>query len=193
MKIERFFEMGHTMTFEMPKLRKWVLTNLSGKILNVFGGSTNLQPYFSGKIISNDINKEAPTDFHYDAMRINKYFPKHSFDGAIIDPPYSMYQATESYGCSNKIVQRISLVRDAVDYLLKPGATVVTLGYNSTGMGSKRGYVKKRILLVNLGGSHNDIIVIVERKTRQELTSFVFNPEPLTVALNGGKETRGES
>jgi hypothetical protein len=176
LKIDRVFEMGHIMTFEMPKLRRFVLSQFTGKVLNVFGGNTDLKPYYHGSIISNDINSNAPTDFHYDAMQIDKYFEAQSFDGAIIDPPYSMYQATESYGCSKRVVQRITLVRNAVDILLKPGAIVVTLGYNSTGMTKNRGYVKKKLLLVNLGGSHNDIMVLVEKKVRQELSSFGGKP-----------------
>jgi len=161
MKIERIFEMPNTSTFEMLKLRKWLIEWCNGKILNVFGGKTKLV-IPNCEIIHNDINKNIESDTYIDALFIDKFFEHNTFNTIILDPPYTFFQTIhyyEGFRC-----QDITRVRNAVDKLLKKNGIVISLGYNSTGMNNKRGYKKLAILLVNCGGSHNDIIVLVERK-----------------------------
>ena len=167
-EFERFFEMPSIDTFEMPKLRSWVLKQCSGKILNLFGGKTKIDKYYPDKIISNDINPEIEADFHYDATEIGKYFPQESFDSVIFDPPYTMYQAVHSY--NGNMVQDVTACRNSLAPLIKPGGIIVSLGYNSTGMGKSRGFKKIKLLLVNSGGSHNDIILLVERRVQSKLS-----------------------
>jgi hypothetical protein len=45
-------------------------------------------------------------------------------------------------------------------------ATFLSFGWNSTGMGQKRGYEIIEILIVAHGSAHNDTICMAERKTR---------------------------
>jgi hypothetical protein len=54
--------------------------------------------------------------------------------------------------------------RDAIDRLVEPGGVVVSLGWNTCGMGKKRGYEKEELLVVCHGSGHNDTLVLVERK-----------------------------
>ena len=159
--IERLWEMPNTDTFKMKKLRMWILKFLMGRVLNAFGGNTRLDEY-NGEIVHNDINPKVDADTYYDALFIDKYFEPKSFDTIILDPPYSIFQAVHYY--DDFRCQDITRVRNAVDKLLKNGGFVISLGWNSTGMGKKRGYEKLAILLVSCGGSHNDFIVTVERK-----------------------------
>ena len=170
MEFERFFEMPSVDTFEMPKLRSWVLKQCSGKVLNLFGGKTKLDNYYSDEIIHNDINKDIEADFHYDATEIGNFFPQETFDSVIFDPPYTMYQAVHSY--EGNMIQDITACRNSLTQLIKPGGIIISLGYNSTGMGKHRGFKKIKLLLVNNGGSHNDIIVLVERRVQAKLSSF---------------------
>ena len=46
----------------------------------------------------------------------------------------------------------------------KVGGTVLTMGWNSVGIGASRNFEKLEILLVSHGAQHNDTIVTVERK-----------------------------
>jgi len=161
---ERIWEMPSVDTFKMSKLREWILKWFQGRVLNVFGGKTKLDEYYLGEIIHNDLNKEIDADTHYDACFIDRYFQTESFDTIILDPPYSMYQAVHSY--EGVRCQDITRVRVACDKLLRNGGIVISFGWNSVGMPSKYGYRKLAICIVSSGGSHNDIIITVDRKIK---------------------------
>lgn len=159
MKIERFFEMPRKWTFQMPKLRIWIEERLEGENLNLFGGVVRLP-----NSTHNDINTDLlnPGDLNLDAFDLAAWRNYgRRFDTVVFDPPYSAHQAVVSYG--QKRQQRVSHARDVVEYVLRPGGRVLSLGFNSTGMSESRGFRKESILLVNCGGSHNDIIVVSER------------------------------
>lgn len=93
-------------------------------------------------------------------------------DAVLLDPPYSPRQMSEAYkGAGLRAgmneTQNARLYReckDRMDALLKPGGLALTLGWNSSGFGLKRGYEMLEILLVCGGAAHNDYICVVERK-----------------------------
>lgn len=146
-------------TFQMPKLRQWVEDRLEGSVLNLFGGVVRLP-----NAIHNDINTDLldTDDLNRDAFDLAAWRDLYSaFDCVVFDPPYSAHQAVVSYG--TKKAQMVTHARDVVEYVLKPGGRVISLGFNSTGMSASRGFDKESILLVNCGGSHNDYIVMSER------------------------------
>jgi hypothetical protein len=163
--IERIFEMPRKWTFQMPKLRGWVESRLEGRVLNLFGGVTLLTPPDGGSIVTNDIDPVHNSDYQLDACDLAQWTSKEfadQFDTVIFDPPYSFYQAAKTYGIKKQ--QKVSHARDVVEYVLRPGGRVISLGFNSTGMGSSRGFEKEGLLIVNGGGSHNDIMVLSERR-----------------------------
>lgn len=157
--MERWFEMPRKWTFQMPKLRKWVEERIEGNCLNLFGGVTRL-----GTSIHNDLNPDLLRhgDLSRDAYDLALWVDSPgAFDTVIFDPPYSAHQAVVSYGTKKQ--QQVSHARDVVEYVLRPGGRVISLGFNSTGMSSSRGFDKESLLLVNCGGSHNDYIILSER------------------------------
>lgn len=157
--MERWFEMPRKWTFQMPKVRKWVEERIEGDCLNLFGGITRL-----GNAVHNDLNADLlkEGDLQRDAYDLTHWRDDHSrFDTVVFDPPYSAHQAVVSYG--SKRAQRVSHARDVVEYVLRPGGRVVSLGFNSTGMSESRGFAKESLALVNCGGSHNDYILLCER------------------------------
>jgi hypothetical protein len=157
--IERIFEMPRKWTFQMPKLRGWVEERIEGSTLNLFGGVTKL----SGDIVTNDINPDLPADLRRDAYDLTQWTDSGAkFDTVVFDPPYTAFQAVRTYNA--KKAQEVTHARDVVEYVLRPGGRVISLGFNSTGMSESRGFSKESILLVNCGGSHNDIIVMSERR-----------------------------
>lgn len=165
MTIERIFEMPRKWTFQMPKVRDWVEQRLEGKVLNLFGGVTKLTPPTGYSIIYNDINPDIDADLRLDAYDLVAWTAtvgEKQFDTVVFDPPYTAFQAVRTYG--NKKAQEVTHARDVVEYVLRPGGRVISLGFNSTGMSDSRGFSKEGILLVNCGGSHNDIIVMSERR-----------------------------
>lgn len=150
-------------TFQMPKLRSWVEVRLEGRVLNLFGGVTKLTPPADGQVVTNDLYLPE-ADHQRDACDLTQWLDcEHEFDTIVFDPPYSDFQAVKTYGM--KKAQKVTHARDVVEYVLKPGGRVISLGFNSTGMGKGRGYEKESILMVNCGGSHNDYIIVSERHT----------------------------
>lgn len=123
---------------------------------------------------TNDLDTETVADFHMDA---EEFLRKLAADGVkadllIFDPPYSPRQMSECYkrmglevgmkGTQNAALY--SRVRDAAVALLADNATVLSFGWNSAGMGQKRGFEIAEIVLVAHGAGHNDTICLVERK-----------------------------
>ena len=99
-------------------------------------------------------------------------------DLIIFDPPYSPRQVKEVY---NKIGRhfgikdqqntgRWSVEKNTISNLLKIGGIVLSFGWNTIGMGRKRGYELIEIMLVCHGGAHNDTICIAERKQYEILS-----------------------
>lgn len=93
-------------------------------------------------------------------------------DLVIFDPPYSPRQLRECYQDIGRLVTKAETQRPCgwakeraiIDSILAPGGIVLSFGWNSNGMGKRRGYAPIEILLCAHGGGHNDTICIAERK-----------------------------
>lgn len=145
----------------MPKVRQWVEERCEGRILNLFGGVTRLV----GDVTHNDLEVRhlAEGDLSRDACDLSEWTDlAGAFDTVVFDPPYSFHQAVVSYGLKRQ--QQVSHARDVVELVLKPEGRVISLGFNSTGMSASRGFRKEALALVNCGGSHNDYILLSERR-----------------------------
>jgi predicted methyltransferase len=94
-----------------------------------------------------------------------------SIDGILYDPPYSVRQVKEVYnGIGLQVTQQdtqtwfYTKIKNEIQRVMKPGGKIISFGWNSGGMGKKRGFEISRILLVPHGGVRNDTIVTVETK-----------------------------
>jgi len=99
------------------------------------------------------------------------------WDSVLLDPPFSPRQAKQCYQLDLDAVEFASLItviKDEMARIIKPGGKAVCFGWNSNGLGKGRGFELKRVLLVAHGGHHNDTIVTVERKVNGSLS---FSPE----------------
>jgi hypothetical protein len=118
---------------------------------------------------SNDLNPEAPTKYHMDAVEFVRQYKKVA--GAIVDPPYSPRQISECYKSigrpvTSKDTQNAALyaaIKNELATRVSIGGLVICCGWNSQGMGINRGFEMVEILLVPHGAAHNDTIVTVER------------------------------
>jgi len=119
---------------------------------------------------TNDLNPRFKTDYHLHALEFLKLFETDSIDGVLFDPPYTLRQIKECYeGFGVTLTGHESQMfytdlRNEIARIVKPHGICISFGYNSTGVGKGREFTKLEILLVNLAGIHNDIIVTVERK-----------------------------
>lgn len=133
---------------------------------------------------SNDLNPEAPTEFHLDAVEFLQSMQKagHTFQLGIFDPPWTVRQWVECYkgvglkvGMQDTQIPRTNkIVRNALDPLIKPGGVVLSFGYHSNGMGKTRGYELLEILLVAHGGVHYDSICIAEMKKPKDPEEYIL-------------------
>lgn len=169
MKIERKWAMPNKWTFTIKPIRNLLQEE---KASGLFKQGFWCDP-FAGRTspadITNDINPETDTNFHKDALEFLKSEETNKYDGVLYDPPYSFRQASESYKGFGKASFVTSKdywmnVKNEIARITKPGAKVICFGWNSMGLGKKRGFEMTRILLIPHGGSMNDTIVTVETK-----------------------------
>ena len=121
----------------------------------------------------NDVDPatEDTTENHLDAIEYLNSLPENCADGVLFDPPYSPRQVSECYKKLGKTVNMQTTqssywrkIKDAIDKVVKKDSYVISFGWNTNGMGKKRGYKIVEILLVAHGGNHNDTICTVEVK-----------------------------
>ena len=123
--------------------------------------------------LTNDIDSTTTADHHMDACDLLLLARREGlmFGGGLFDPPYSPRQLRECYSRLGRSVTQQdtqastwSGIKDRLDGVIRPGGIVVSCGWNSNGMGIKRGYILREVLLVAHGGNHNDTICTVEQK-----------------------------
>jgi hypothetical protein len=159
-KIERKWAMPNKYTFTIKPIKELLIEEVRQPQYwaDPFAG------YNSPAFYSNDLDKEAPVEFHLDALDFLKRAKNNSFDGVLYDPPYSITQA-RAYGKKEfSSMKYWADCKNEISRIIKPGGKVICFGWNSMGLGKNRGFEMKRILLVAHGGSKNDTICTVEVK-----------------------------
>ena len=121
--------------------------------------------------VTNDLNPDFDTDYHLDALDFLKMFPDNSVDCVIYDPPYSLRQVSECYKSVGREVTMETTQAswrakhlDEIKRIVRDGGGVLCFGWNSNGVGKKRGFEMEEMLVVAHGGSHNDTICTYEVK-----------------------------
>uniref|UniRef100_A0A6M3L0X0 Putative methyltransferase n=1 Tax=viral metagenome TaxID=1070528 RepID=A0A6M3L0X0_9ZZZZ len=120
--------------------------------------------------ITNDMDTEMPTMYHMEAEEFCRSLPG-SYDGVLVDPPYSYRQISEHYrGRGIKATYKdtsynfYKRVYKEIAPKIKEGGVAISCGWNSNGVGKCEGFDVIEVLLVAHGLHHNDTIVTVERK-----------------------------
>jgi hypothetical protein len=123
----------------------------------------------NGKLYAQITNDLA--DGGIDGVEFLKKQKTESFDGILLDPPYSLRQVSEHYKKAGIKVTgwhtssgNTSALKNETARVCKKGGKAICFGWNSMGLGKNRGFRMDRILLVPHGGSKNDTIVTVETK-----------------------------
>ena len=100
--------------------------------------------------ITNDLNHEYDTSYHLDALDFLKMFDDKSVDCVLYDPPYSTRQVVEQYKGFGKEITRETTQSswrarhlDEIQRILKQGGRALCFGWNSNGVGKKRGFSLK--------------------------------------------------
>jgi len=170
MHFRRTFAMPNADTFSIKPIGEFVQAFVKNARVSVDPFARDRE-WFT---YTNDLNPATKAQRHMDAEDFCKQLATESVraDLGIFDPPYSPRQISECYksiglkvGIEETQNARLyKRVRDALDALIVPGGIVLSFGWNSAGMGDKRGYKQLAILLVAHGGAHNDTICLAEQK-----------------------------
>jgi len=170
---DRVWSMPNKKTFSILPI-KGLLSDEVGKEerwVDPFCGGVRLTP----ETITNDMNPNISADYHMDALDFLKEIGDGAVDGVVYDPPYSLRQVSECYkGVGREVTMETTQASwrakhlDEIARVLRPGGKAICFGWNSSGVGKKRGMVLKKVLLVPHGGSHNDTICTVETKELTE-------------------------
>lgn len=166
MKLERIWAMPNKWTFTIKPISNLLKEEVTeGLWCDPFAGEN------SPAQIKNDINPERDTQYHLDALEFLKLQGDESYDGVLLDPPYSNRQISEHYKSAGVKINGWHTsagwgksIKDEVMRITKKGGKVISCGWNSMGIGKTRGFEMTRILLVPHGGSKNDTIITVEIK-----------------------------
>lgn len=156
-------------TFTIKPIKEFVERHIEGcnVIVDPFANSCKLGT------ITNDLNPEFDTDFHLDARDFMLSLDDSIADAVLYDPPYSITQAAQlykSYG-KEKLERGVTNmgywkdIKDEIARVTKVGGVVLSFGWNTNGIGLCRGFEIEDILIVAHGGSKNDTLCVMERKT----------------------------
>ena len=169
MEINRIWAMPNKNTFKIPPIRDFVrkYTQPSGGkvIVDLFANSSAIGT------ITNDFNPKFDTTYHMDSLEFLKMLDDESADVVLYDLPYSLRQVKECYegiGISLTAEQTKASWRakhmNEIARILKPKGICLCFGWNSGGVGMKRGFEMVEMLVVPHGGSKNDTICTAEVK-----------------------------
>ena len=166
LKIKYEWAMPNHLTFKIKPIKQFIERHIkNGVILDPFA---NRKSDFGA--ITNDLNQNAETDYHMDALEFLKMFDDESVDFLLFDPPYSLRQVKECYdkiGISltqHESKHFFSDLKNEIGRIMKKDGIVISFGWSSVGLGKSRFFEKKEILLVCHGGIHNDTICLMEVK-----------------------------
>jgi hypothetical protein len=160
-------------TFKIKPIKQYVDKHIreAKNILIPFAGQIRF-PYPNVTYI--DIMDNMPVPYiKGDSFEILPQLVKegNKYDLIISDPPYTAHQSVVSYG--NSKFQQISILKHFYNQLLEENGVVIHFGFNSSVFGAKYSYVKEELLIINLGMSHNDILVLKERKVKNADYNYV--------------------
>jgi len=171
----RVWAMPNSDTFSIKPIGGFVKKYLENSEISIdpFARNSKLCTY------TNDLNPDTKAQYHMEALTFLNHLAGKGIKSnlVIFDPPYSPRQVKEVY---NKVGRhfgikdqqntgRWSAEKNTINKLLKIGGIVLTFGWNTIGMGRKRGYEIIEIMMVCHGGAHNDTICMAERKTQEQL------------------------
>lgn len=166
--IDRIWAMSNSRTFHIKPIQEFVERHLKNAsvIVDPFANECKYGT------ITNDLNPEFNTTYHLDALDFLNQLPSESADVVLYDPPYSLRQVSECYkGFGLDVTQETTRSSwrarhlDEIARILKPGGKCLCFGWDSNGVGKKRGFEMTELLLVAHGGSKNDTICTAEIKT----------------------------
>ncbi len=171
--INRVWAMPNKWTFNIAPIRELLGRYMQGGVwVDPMMGMTQLQVQAEVTLVTNDLNPESPAGSHLRALGFLTRQDTASADGVLFDPPYSIHQVKISYDkygldVKENITGGFPKEKWQVARILKAGGLAISFGWNTVGMGMKRGFEAIEYLVVSHGGNRNDTLVTVERRVSE--------------------------
>lgn len=164
MIVDRIWEMPSIWTFKMKAVQK-----LFSKYQVGIGWSDMFAGQNSPAEFTNDIEEDnRSANFHMDALEFLKTRKDNSVKGFLFDPPYSVEQClrryTPKHGGTAGRAEYWAKCKDEIGRATDKDGYCISFGWDSTGIGKKRGFEIVEILLICHGACHNDTIITIDRK-----------------------------
>lgn len=167
MKINRVWEMPNKYTFKMNCVRELLLRYT----LNGTGWVDPFCGVYSIAEWRNDIDIGKPAESHKDGLEYLKSLLPNTFAGCTFDPPYSTEQCLRiykpskgSHGGTCGRAEYWAKCKDEIARIIIPEGIAISFGWDTNGIGKKRGFEIIEVLDICHGACHNDTLVTVERK-----------------------------
>ena len=156
---ERVWAMPNRYTFSIPVVKRFLMDEVGCEDwkdwADPFAGLN------SPARVTNDMDCTIDTVYHLDALTFLKMTAW--YRGVLFDPPYSAAMAGGKYANPAAWTKYILQCKDEAARVIRPGGKAICFGWNSNGLGMKRGFKLHRGLIIAHGGSHqHDTIVTVE-------------------------------
>jgi hypothetical protein len=162
MIINRVWAMPNKWTFQCYPIKQLLKREIIGTWCDPFAGET------SPASVRNDIRIGAMAESHMDGLDFLRMQDGSIFDGVLFDPPYSIEQAMRKYGAGHGGTagrwEYWAKCKDEIARIVKPNGKAICFGWDSTGIGMKRGFELVEVLLVCHGACHRDTIITIELK-----------------------------
>lgn len=128
--------------------------------------------------IRNDMDPEIKTvHYNLESLEFMRKMKTNSAKMVLFDPPFSDRQAKKyELGDTNLYCTgdgRIGKLCKEVERVLKPGGVMVKLGYNSSK--PTKNFDLLELMVVNFGGTRNDVILSIWRKNTTTLEDFMVS------------------
>lgn len=159
MKITRKWAMPNKRTFQIKPIKELIYEIRRENSIHVF-----IDPF--------------PYPYKRDAIDYLSDMDDESLQGILFDPPYSPRQLKECYdSIGETLTDTKSSVwakwKNLIARKIEIGGICISFGWNTNGLGKKRGFEIVEILLVAHGGNHNDTICTVEKKLNNTVGDFL--------------------
>lgn len=171
MQMERVWSMPSKNTYTIKPIKALLQDEITGFTIDPFANESQIAD------VNNDINGKLDHTLCHDALEFLKCHRDGEVDCVLFDPPYSPRQVSDCYKAVGVKVDNLMTsakfwcdMRNEIARIVPVGGKVISFGWNSAGMGLKRGFKIIRIMMVAHGGQHNDTIVTVEEKVSGPVT-----------------------
>lgn len=178
--IRRYWEMPNSETFRIKAFRdlifRYSLSKQPKTIIDPFANAHSIKEHLKHCIyISNDLDPKYNCDFSLEANEFLGGIEDCSVDVVLYDPPYSPRQVKEVYTSLNKTVtiqdtqsSYWTAFKKEIARVLKPGGICISFGWNTNGIGMNNNFEIIEIVIVAHGGSKNDTLATVEKKSHHQ-------------------------